>query len=58
MRKQFKLIDMIQGKVLGEGTLKELSREFNIHDNFIKWSCYQKEIVKKRYLVVDKENGG
>ena len=54
MRKQFKLIDMIKGKVLGEGTLKELSTNFDIHDSYIKWSYYQKEIVRKRYLVVDK----
>mgnify|MGYP001394844085 CR=1 FL=1 len=58
MRKQFKLIDMIEGKVLGEGTLKELSTNFDIHDSYIKWSYYQKEIVKKRYLVIDKEKGG
>lgn len=54
MRKQYKLIDMINAKILGTGTFKELSVDFDIDVDAIKWSYYQKAIVAKRYLVVDK----
>lgn len=50
MRIKYKLIDMIEAKVLGVGTFKELSEDFDIDIDSIKWSYYQKEIVMKRYL--------
>lgn len=56
MRRKYKLIDMIEAKILGIGTFKELSIEFDINIDAIKRSYYQKEIVRKRYLVVKKED--
>lgn len=55
MRRKYKLIDMIDAKILGTGTFEELSIEFDIDIDAIKWSYYQKEIVRKRYLVIKKE---
>ena len=52
---KYKLIDMIEAKVLGTGTYKELSEDFDINIDSIKWSYYQKVIVMKRYLVIKKE---
>ena len=54
MRKKYNLIDTFDNKTLGTGTFKELSKEFNISIDHIKWSYYHKTIVMKRYLVVDK----
>ncbi len=51
--KRFKLIDMIEGVELAVGSFKDLAKVADVHPEVIKWSYYQKEIVKGRYLVVE-----
>lgn len=51
MRKKYRLIDMIDAKVIDVGTFKELSNNNGIDINRIKWSYYQDVMVDRRYLV-------
>lgn len=55
MSKKYRLIDMIEGRIVGEGSIKELAELIDTHAYILRWSHLQKSIVLKRYLVIEED---